>query len=142
MRDLVIAKLAGFIATSDGYGIPREFDCDEEDAIKDPAELIYKRARIMDKRNEFDQATRQLYENKGFRSLSALQKDKTYQALLKAYEKDLDNVYNEKADFSAARVSRKGSTVEHPKDIQDIIKRNTKPKEGNIPIAKGFNKYW
>lgn len=100
-------------------------------SIKDPAELIYKRARIMDKRNEFDQATRQLYENKGFRSLNQLQKDKTYLALLKAYEKDLDNVYNEKADFSAARVSRKGSTVEHPKDIQDIIKRNTKPKEGN-----------
>lgn len=39
MRDLVIAKLTTFIANSDGYGIPREFDCSEEDAIKDPAEL-------------------------------------------------------------------------------------------------------
>lgn len=39
MRELVIAKLALFISTSDGYGIPREFDSDEDDAIKDPAEL-------------------------------------------------------------------------------------------------------
>jgi len=39
MRDLVVAKLKQFIANSDGYGIPRYFDCDDEDAIKDPAEL-------------------------------------------------------------------------------------------------------
>lgn len=98
-------------------------------SIKDPAELIYKRARIMDKRNEFDQATRQLYEKKGMRSLSALQKDDQYKALLKAYEKDLDNVYNEKVDFSAARVRRSGAPVEHPKDIQEILNRNKQPKK-------------
>lgn len=97
-------------------------------SIKDPAELIYKRARIMDKRNEFDQATRQLFEKKGMRSLSALQKDDQYKALLKAYEKDLDSVYNEKVDFSAARVRRSGAPVEHPKDIQEILNRN-KPKK-------------
>jgi len=39
VRDLVIAKLKQFIANSYGYGIPREFNCDDEDAIKDPAEL-------------------------------------------------------------------------------------------------------
>lgn len=39
MRELVIAKLELFISTSDGYGVPREFDCDESDYIKDPAEL-------------------------------------------------------------------------------------------------------
>ncbi len=39
MRELVIAKLKEFIANSDGYGIPRYFDCNDEDAIKDPAEL-------------------------------------------------------------------------------------------------------
>jgi len=93
-------------------------------SIKDPAELIYKRARIMDKRNEFDQATRQLYEKKGMRSLSALQKDPQYQALLKAYEKDLDTVYNEKVEFSANRVKRQTPYSEHPKDIQDILKRS------------------
>ena len=85
----------------------------------------------MDKRNEFDQATRQLYENKNLRSLDALHKDKTYQALLKAYEKDLDNVYNEKVDFSAARVKRPAGQAEHPKDIQEILNRNKrKPTEG------------
>lgn len=39
MRELVIAKLKGFIAESGGYGIPRYFDCSEDDNITDPAEL-------------------------------------------------------------------------------------------------------
>lgn len=39
MRDLVIARLAGFIKDNDGYGIPRCFDCDEEDTIFDASEL-------------------------------------------------------------------------------------------------------
>jgi hypothetical protein len=98
-------------------------------SIKDPAELIYKRARIIDKRNEFDQTTRQLYEKKGYRSLNQLRQDPQYQSLLKAYEKDLDTVYNEKVDFGAARVKQPGSKSPHPKDIQDIINRNQKPKQ-------------
>ena len=39
MRELVIHRLTAFIKDSDGYGIPRHFDCTDEDAIKDPAEL-------------------------------------------------------------------------------------------------------
>lgn len=39
MRNLVIAKLKGFIANDYEDGIPRDFDCDDEDTIKDPAEL-------------------------------------------------------------------------------------------------------
>lgn len=38
MRDLVIAKLAEHIRMS-GLGIPRYFDCDDDDTITDPAEL-------------------------------------------------------------------------------------------------------
>jgi hypothetical protein len=98
-------------------------------SIKDPAELIYKRARVMDKRNEFDQTTRQLYEKKGYRSLNQLRQDPQYQSLLKAYEKDLDTVYNEKVDFSGARIKRASPATSHPKDIQEIINRNKKPKD-------------
>jgi hypothetical protein len=39
MRDLVIAKLTEAIRMTSGYGIPRYFDCDEDDTIADPAEL-------------------------------------------------------------------------------------------------------
>lgn len=39
MRELVISRLTAFIADTDGYGIPRCFDCDEDDYIKDPEEL-------------------------------------------------------------------------------------------------------
>lgn len=38
MRDLVIAKLTVFIKDTDG-GIPRYFDCDDEENITDPKEL-------------------------------------------------------------------------------------------------------
>jgi hypothetical protein len=39
MRELVIDRLKWFILDSNGYGIPRYFDCDEEDHITDPDEL-------------------------------------------------------------------------------------------------------
>lgn len=39
MRDLVIAKLTEAIRMTGGYGIPRCFDCDDEDTIADPIEL-------------------------------------------------------------------------------------------------------
>lgn len=39
MRDLVIAKLTVFIEDIDG-GIPRYFDCDDEENITDPSELF------------------------------------------------------------------------------------------------------
>ena len=39
MRELVISRLTAFIADTDGYGIPRCFDCDEDNYIKDPTEL-------------------------------------------------------------------------------------------------------
>lgn len=39
MRELVISKLKQFISDNDGYGIPRYFDCPDEESIKDPTEL-------------------------------------------------------------------------------------------------------
>lgn len=39
MRDLVIAKLKEFIVDSLPYGIPRSFDCDEEENITNFNEL-------------------------------------------------------------------------------------------------------
>ena len=39
MRDLVIKRLETIIKMSEGYGIPRCFDCDEDEMITDPSEL-------------------------------------------------------------------------------------------------------
>ena len=39
MRELVITKLSGFIADMGKYGIPRYFDCSEDENITDPDEL-------------------------------------------------------------------------------------------------------
>jgi hypothetical protein len=39
MRDLVISKLKQFVADSQGYGIPRYFDCDDGEFITDADEL-------------------------------------------------------------------------------------------------------
>ena len=39
MRDLVISKLKQFITDSQGYGIPRYFDCSENEYITNTDEL-------------------------------------------------------------------------------------------------------
>ena len=39
MRELVLAKLKGYVTDSLPYGIPRYFDCNEEDNITDANEL-------------------------------------------------------------------------------------------------------
>ena len=39
MRNLVISKLKQFITDSQGYGIPRYFDCSEEEYITNIDEL-------------------------------------------------------------------------------------------------------
>ena len=39
MRQIVIERLKNFVRDSNGYGIPRYFDCDEEDNITDPDDL-------------------------------------------------------------------------------------------------------
>jgi hypothetical protein len=39
MRDIVINRLKEFIEDTDGYGIPRCFDCDEDEYITDVEEL-------------------------------------------------------------------------------------------------------
>lgn len=39
MKELVINRLKQLIADSDGYGIPRNFDCLELNYITDPDEL-------------------------------------------------------------------------------------------------------
>jgi hypothetical protein len=40
MRDLVISKLKQFITDSQGYGIPRYFDCSENEYITNTDELF------------------------------------------------------------------------------------------------------
>ena len=39
MRELVIARLKAVIEIDPEYGIPRCFDCDDDDNITDPEEL-------------------------------------------------------------------------------------------------------
>ncbi len=39
MRELVISRLVSMIQEDPEYGIPREFDCDEDDYLTDPSEL-------------------------------------------------------------------------------------------------------
>ena len=39
MRQLVIDRLTELLNCTQGYGIPKYFDCPESDLIKDPAEF-------------------------------------------------------------------------------------------------------
>lgn len=39
MRNLIIQRLTSLIEDSNGYGIPRNFDCDENENVLDSQEL-------------------------------------------------------------------------------------------------------
>ena len=94
--------------------------------ISDPAELIYKRARIMDKRSEFDQAARKLYDENDFKSMREFQRDPRYLGLLRAYHDDLDSVYNEKVDFTKARTAGSGAPAKAGRPTDLINEYKTK----------------
>ena len=87
-------------------------------SISDPAEVLYKRFRVFDKSNEFLLASRKLWDDprNNFKSIKAFENDPRHIALLQAYKDDLDNVYNEKVDFTAARNQSAAPAIKYPND--------------------------
>jgi len=94
-------------------------------SISDPSEVLYKRFRVFDKTNEFNLAARKLWDKSEFKSLREFEKSEKYQDLYKAYVEDMDNVYNEKVDFSKARNQPSAPTpTGRPKSIDELIKKH------------------
>jgi hypothetical protein len=85
-------------------------------SISDPAEVLYKRFRVFDKSNEYNIAARKLWDANDFKSMREFENDPRHKALLKAYVADINNVYNEKVDFTAARNQSAKPDIKYPND--------------------------
>lgn len=85
-------------------------------SISDPAEVLYKRFRVFDKSNEYNIAARKLWDANDFKSMREFENDPRHKALLKAYVADINNVYNEKVDFTAARNQSAAPDIKYPND--------------------------
>ena len=85
-------------------------------SISDPAEVLYKRFRVFDKSNEYNIAARKLWDANDFKSMREFENDPRHKALLKAYVADIDNVYNEKIDFTGARNQSRAPDIKYPND--------------------------
>jgi soluble lytic murein transglycosylase-like protein len=99
--------------------------------IRDPAEAIYKKAKMIEALGRKNEEMRKIYSN-------APLKDKTdfetfretnpeIRKLDVIYRAELNNIVNENVDFSKQRAAAGAKKVQHPADIQAIINKG-KPK--------------
>jgi hypothetical protein len=98
-------------------------------SLDDPAELLYKKARILERANQKNEALAAIYgSGEKFADFEKFSQDPEFRKIMKEYKVDLNNIMSEKVDFKKLKPGVEPSKGAHPPDIQDIIKRN-KPKK-------------
>ncbi len=107
----------------------REILARASSSIKDPAEAIYKKAKMLEaiarKNDEMGKLYREAdpTSTRNFRQF--IDKDPNIKQLNAQYRKELTDILNEKVDFSKQRNAAGSSKkIEHPKDIKAILDRN------------------
>jgi hypothetical protein len=94
-------------------------------SLKDPAEAIYKKAKMLERIADLNAELGEIYGDgskyPNFRQF-VYSKDPKVLAIHARYQKDLENILNEKVNFTRPVSGQKPAA--HPQDIQDIIKRN------------------
>ena len=97
-------------------------------SIKDPAEAIYKKAKMLEaiakKNDELSKIYGDGSEYKNFRQFKT---DARVKELDDKYRDELKTILNEKVDFSKQRESAGLKKVQHPADIQAILNKGQKP---------------
>jgi hypothetical protein len=98
--------------------------------ISDPAESIYKKAKMLEaiarKNDEMGKLYRSADKSQTRNFTDFIDKDPTIQKLNAQYRTELTQILNEKVDFSKARaaVAAGGAKkVQHPTEIQAIINK-------------------
>jgi hypothetical protein len=107
----------------------REILARASSSISDPAESIYKKAKMLEAIARKNDEMGKLYrsadpsETRSFRQF--IDKDPTIQKLNAQYRKELTEILNEKVDLSKQRTAAAGGAkkVQHPADIQAIINK-------------------
>ena len=94
-------------------------------SISDPAELIYKKARILERANQKNEELAKIYgSGEKFTNFRKFAQDPQFQAIMKKFRADLNGIMDEEVSFNKPKVGAKPGKVDHPEDIQEIIKRN------------------
>jgi hypothetical protein len=94
-------------------------------SISDPAELIYKKARILERANQKNEELAKIYgSGEKFTNFRKFAQDPQFQAIMKKFRADLNGIMDEEISFNKPKVGAKPGKVDHPEDIQEIIKRN------------------
>jgi hypothetical protein len=106
----------------------REILARASSSIKDPAESIYKKARMLEAIARKNDALGKVYkessdeQTKNFRKF--IKEDPRVAALNKQYRAELTEILNEKVDFTKLRAAAGAKKPVYPKEVQDAINRN------------------
>jgi len=96
-------------------------------SLKDPAEAIYKKAKMLERIADLNAELGQIYGNgskyPNFSDFS-LSNDPKVLEIHARYQKDLENILNENVVFNQRAPGATASKTQHPKDIQDILNKN------------------
>lgn len=96
-------------------------------SINDPAELIYKKARALERVTKMNEQLAEVYGNNASGKYNDFRKFKNepeFKQIHKEFRKDLEDILNEKVSFAKPKAGAQVTKPAHPSDIQDIINRN------------------
>ena len=100
--------------------------------INDPAELIYKKARVLERVTKMNEELSKVYgTGENFTDFRKFKNDPEFIRIHKEFRGDLENILKESPPFArsiAGPTASIKSQVKHPQEIQDIINRNKKAK--------------
>jgi len=105
----------------------RQIIRDASVSISDPAEAIYKRAKMVARRAELDSQLSDIYGGKEYTNFEDFKRDPAYKAAFKQYENDLREIVKEKVVLSKENIKanriKQPKATPVPKDVQDILKK-------------------
>lgn len=95
-------------------------------SIEDPAEVVYKKARMMEARQETLKQLSNLYGDgsKYIRNFGAFKNDPQYKAIQDQYERRLQQIYDEKVNFAKPAKGKGASRAAGPKPYEDPEKES------------------
>ena len=115
----------------------RQIIRDASVSISDPAELIYKRAKMVARRAELDSQLSDIYGAKEYTNFEDFKRDPAYKAAFKQYENDLRGIVNEKVVLSKENIKankvKQRKSSEMPEDIRNIINQYVPPQPARKP---------
>ena len=96
-------------------------------SLDDPAELLYKKARIIERANKKNEALAAIYgAGERFADFEKFSQDPEFKKIMKEYRADLNGIMDEKVDFRKLKPGAQPSKTQHPTDIQDLINKSKK----------------